>query len=157
MPLGPHGKLQNGPPIEHLQLGKAKESGEKMERWGEFRGTEDAPAVLWTSESQVQSIMLLEMVAVSKAFDQFQSTVIATHQDVLPVVQSRPRLGFAITMGASPQLGFGFEEFNRVPLPCEVKGGCATGKSSADNRNPRGGASLGVGLAQLAPASAQGF
>jgi hypothetical protein len=80
--------------------------------------------------------MPLKKGAVSEGLDKFQGTVIATHQDVLAIVQSRPRFGFTITMGASTQLGFGFEEFNRVPLPCEVKGGCATGKPSSDNRNP---------------------
>ena len=91
---------------------KAKKTEEKMKGWGEGRGAKNGTTLLGADKREIEALVFFEAVIIAEGFDEFEGAVIASHEDVLAVVQSGFGFCFSIAMGTTTEIWLRFEKFH---------------------------------------------
>ena len=154
----PQREADRGHLVRRGKLAVAEQRGEQMERVGRGRGQQ--AAALFADERHLQARRRIEAVHHAQLAQQSQRFVIATHENVLAVVEHEAALGIDKTVGASAEQRAALDQRHVVSAQNQFGRGGESGITRAEHddffrrgRTGRGALLAGLGAERKAEPS----
>jgi hypothetical protein len=91
---------------------KAEKTEEKMKGWWQGGGSKNRTTLLGADKREIEALVLFEAVIIAEGFDELEGAVIASHENVLAIVQGGFGFCFSIAMGTTTEIWLRFKKFH---------------------------------------------